>query len=381
MVHRSFSELGGLDVVVNNVAYQEPVQDFAGLTSEQWRRTFATTIDSFFHVTRAAVEHLPSGGAVINTGSINGLRGNKTLIDYSATKGAVIALTYSLAQALLERLGPDVLLLLRRVARLSTTVHRVAPQHGGYGPGMGPIELLLVRHGESAGNVARERAEAAGAEVIDIDQRDADVPLSPLGGEQARAFGRWLAELPPQRRPQSLWCSPYVRARQTAELALDEANLPLPERVDERLRDRELGVLDLLTARGRRERFPEEEQRRRWLGKFYHRPPGGESWADVILRLRSWLTDLERTEHGRRVLVVGHDAVIVMTRYICEGMSEAQVLEIARTSTVVNTSVTRLLRSEGSGPWQLDRFNAQDHLRAHGSTPTEHPAERDGVAG
>ena len=60
-------------------------------------------IDSFFHVTKAALAHLPGGGAIINTASINGLRGNRTLIDYSATKGAVIALTYSLAQSLNER--------------------------------------------------------------------------------------------------------------------------------------------------------------------------------------------------------------------------------------------------------------------------------------
>lgn len=95
--------LGGLDVLVNNVAYQSPVDDFAELSDEQWRRTFAVNIDSFFHVTKAALAHLPDGGAVINTASINGLRGNKTLIDYSATKGAVIALTYSLAQALSKR--------------------------------------------------------------------------------------------------------------------------------------------------------------------------------------------------------------------------------------------------------------------------------------
>ncbi|MBM7459724.1 NAD(P)-dependent dehydrogenase (short-subunit alcohol dehydrogenase family) [Rhodococcus coprophilus] len=70
------------------------------------RRTCAVNIDSFFHVTKAALAHLPRGAAVINTASIksiNRLRGNKTLIDYSATKGAVIALTYSLAQALRDR--------------------------------------------------------------------------------------------------------------------------------------------------------------------------------------------------------------------------------------------------------------------------------------
>ncbi len=102
-VDEAVHALGGLDILVNNVAYQQPVDDFADLEPEQWRRTFAVNIDSFYYVTRAALAHLTRGGAIINTSSINGLRGNKTLIDYSATKGAVNALTYSLAQALRER--------------------------------------------------------------------------------------------------------------------------------------------------------------------------------------------------------------------------------------------------------------------------------------
>ena len=103
VVAETADALGGLDLLVNNVAYQNPVEDFAELSDEQWRHTFAVNIDSFFHVTKAALAHLPDGGSIINTASINGLRGNKTLIDYSATKGAVIALTYSLAQALDEK--------------------------------------------------------------------------------------------------------------------------------------------------------------------------------------------------------------------------------------------------------------------------------------
>ena len=99
----SMDTFGGLDVLVNNVAYQNPTEKFTDITDEQWRRTFAVNVDSFFRVTKAALEHMPDGGAIINTGSINGLRGNKTLIDYSASKGAVLALTYSLAQALSER--------------------------------------------------------------------------------------------------------------------------------------------------------------------------------------------------------------------------------------------------------------------------------------
>lgn len=103
VVGQTVDVLGGLDVLVNNVAYQQPVDDFVELSDEQWSRTFAVNIDSYFRISKAAVPHLSGGGTIINTASINGLRGNKTLIDYSATKGAVIALTYSLSQALRER--------------------------------------------------------------------------------------------------------------------------------------------------------------------------------------------------------------------------------------------------------------------------------------
>ena len=103
IVTRTVDALDGIDIVVNNVAYQNPTESLTEITDEQWRRTFAVNIDSFFYVSKAALEHLPDGGAIINTGSINGLRGNKTLIDYSSTKGAVLALTYSLAQSLADR--------------------------------------------------------------------------------------------------------------------------------------------------------------------------------------------------------------------------------------------------------------------------------------
>jgi len=103
VVAETADTLGGVDVLVNNVAYQSPVDDLAELSEAQWRRTFAVNVDSYFFVTKAALDHLTYGGAIINTASINGLRGNKSLIDYSATKGAVIALTYSLAQALADR--------------------------------------------------------------------------------------------------------------------------------------------------------------------------------------------------------------------------------------------------------------------------------------
>jgi NAD(P)-dependent dehydrogenase (short-subunit alcohol dehydrogenase family) len=102
-VERTARELGGLDLVVNNVAYQKPADDLTQISTEQWMRTFAVNVHSYFHVTKAALAHLGEGSAIVNTASINGLRGNKTLIDYSTTKGAVIAYTYSMAQSLTER--------------------------------------------------------------------------------------------------------------------------------------------------------------------------------------------------------------------------------------------------------------------------------------
>ena len=102
-VKRTVDELGGLDVLVNNIAYQEPVETPEELTAEQWEKAFRTNVHSYFWTTQSALPHLPDGGSIINTSSINGLRGNKSLIDYSATKGAILAYTYSMAQALASR--------------------------------------------------------------------------------------------------------------------------------------------------------------------------------------------------------------------------------------------------------------------------------------
>lgn len=102
-VGRTVSELGGLEILVNNIAYQQPVGSLEELTPEQWERTFRTNIHSFFWCTRAALQHIPEGGAIVNSSSINGLRGNRTLIDYAATKGAVNTFTQSMAQALMDR--------------------------------------------------------------------------------------------------------------------------------------------------------------------------------------------------------------------------------------------------------------------------------------
>ena len=205
-----------------------------------------------------------------------------------------------------------------------------------------PARLWLVRHGQSQGNVARDAADEAGAHEIDIEMRDVDVPLSDLGRMQAEAAGRWFAALPAEERPEVILSSPYVRARQTAEAICNAGALAAgPSRtiIDERLREREFGIFDRLTTVGIRERFPEEAAHRRRLGKFYHRPPGGESWADVILRLRSMLNTINLHYCDRRVMVVCHQVVVLCFRYILEELDEAEILSIDKQADVLNCGI------------------------------------------
>ena len=134
--------------------------------------------------------------------------------------------------------------------------------------------------------------------------------------------------------------SPYLRTRRTAEIALRSVGGNIPVRYDERIRDRELGVLDRLTMVGVEARYPAEAAARRKLGKFYHRPAGGESWADVLLRVRSAIADLRADHADQRLLVVTHDAVVLLFRYVIEGLDEDAVLDISRRISPVNCGVT-----------------------------------------
>ena len=103
IVDRTRRELGALDILVNNAAFQQHQESLEAVTDEQMEHTFRTNIFAYFRVTRAALPHLKSGAAIINTGSITGLEGSKELLDYSATKGAIHAFTKSLAQSVVER--------------------------------------------------------------------------------------------------------------------------------------------------------------------------------------------------------------------------------------------------------------------------------------
>ncbi|RFB88790.1 histidine phosphatase family protein [Rhizobium leguminosarum bv. trifolii] len=225
-----------------------------------------------------------------------------------------------------------------------------------------PRQIWIVRHGESAGNVARDAADLAGHARIEIEERDVDVPLSALGRQQSDALAAWFSDLPLPEQPNVILASPYKRAVQTAQTIAGHLSPSkgLSVGVDERLREKEFGVLDRLTRRGIEELQPDQAEFRRILGKFYHRPPAGESWCDVILRLRSMLDTISLHYADQRVLIVAHQVVVLCMRYIIENLSEEQILEIDRQGDVVNCGVTEYVADAGNevgGGLVLKRYN------------------------
>lgn len=226
-----------------------------------------------------------------------------------------------------------------------------------------PRTLLLVRHAESAGNVANAAALEQGRHELDLALRDMDVPLSPLGEVQARDLGAALRNGAP---PDAVICSPYLRAVQTATVALEAAGVSSELVLDERLREREFGILDRLTKHGIEARHPEQAAARAFLGKFFHRPPGGESWADVAMRVRGFVTDLRLDYADRNVIVFTHQAVIMVFRYVLESLTEAELLAVDQAHEVVNTGLTTYA-ADGAG-LVLQTFNDSSHLPVEETT-------------
>ncbi|MEU3557953.1 histidine phosphatase family protein [Streptomyces fragilis] len=196
----------------------------------------------------------------------------------------------------------------------------------GLAPPCALAGLWAVRHGQSTANVAFAAAEASHS-TEPVPGRDRDVPLTALGAAQARALGAWLAAPAPAGGPDLVVCSPYLRARRTWELMASRAaelGVPQPHAlVDERLRDREMGVFELHPATALRARAPQEAARRELLGDWYYRPPGGEAFTDVAVRVGQFVSDLAAAAPGRRVLVVAHDGVLVALRHVLAGIGAA----------------------------------------------------------
>jgi len=228
------------------------------------------------------------------------------------------------------------------------------------------VELVAVRHGQSESNVAFPAAQAAGRLDSGIRERDADVRLTGLGRAQAAALGRALAAEPPVVSPPDVVvCSPYLRARRTYEIAAEAAagagrTLPTP-RLDDRLVDRLLGELEMMTRLAVETHHPEEARRQRTTGTWLYRPPGGENFPDMAERLGSLLADLHAEHAGRRVLVVAHDAVVVVLRQLIEGLTWADLDRISAAGGVRNAGITRFTRD--GDRLVLAEFNTVTHLQ------------------
>lgn len=266
----------------------------------------------------------------------------------------------------------------------------------GVGEGLAPPYTLAgiwaVRHGQSTANVAYEEAERTGS-TVPLPGRGADVPLSPLGWRQAEALGRWLAGWQAGHGgaggaeadgagaggtgisgtagqdgagragagtggPDLVVCSPYVRARQTWEsMAGHPGVTPPPLLVDERLRDREMGIFEMHPPGALRARAPEEEARRALVGHWFYRPPGGEALTDVVLRVRDFVDELDRVAPGRRVLLVAHDAIAVAVRLVLAGIGATVP---GRLPPVPNASVSEW--TGDGGRLRLTRWGDTTHL-------------------
>lgn len=233
-----------------------------------------------------------------------------------------------------------------------------------------PVSVRAVRHGQSLANVAFARAEASGILDAGVEKPDTAVLLSELGAEQSGRLGRRIASEPSQL-PELVYVSPFLRARQTADLLLHElgpAAEQIPVRVDDRLGDKRTGQLELLTPEAIAAGFPEEFEKLTALGPVGYRPPGGESLWDVADRLRSFWDDLQAAAGGLRVLIVGHDATVLMLRALTEEMTEAQVLELMAHDPVSNATITTW--EPVAGQLRLVAWNDGEHLSDQATSPS-----------
>lgn len=218
-----------------------------------------------------------------------------------------------------------------------------------------PDSLVLVRHAESERNVASREARRNKLEEYGTDRRDMSARLSEPGREQAQHVAAAIAE----RRFDWIFCSPYRRCRQTADIIRERLPQAPEVLLDDRLREREFGIWEGLTRAGRMARYPDEWQRFLKLRKYYYRPPGGENYPDVGLRVHSFLGTLTRECAGQRVMVVTHSVVIQVFRRLLERITEGQFLAMDSdpSKEIRNCSLTEYVYDRERRKLKLECFS------------------------
>jgi 2,3-bisphosphoglycerate-dependent phosphoglycerate mutase len=219
--------------------------------------------------------------------------------------------------------------------------------------------LVIVRHGESERNLSRTTATAAGLFEYGGQSRDVDVHVTTRGIAQATETGKHLAS---KFRFDRVFTSPYLRTIETTRLMVGQLSYA-PEIInEERIREKEFGILDGLTKEGIERKYPEEAKRKQLVGKYYYRPPGGESYPDVALRIHSFLGTLTRDFARTSVLVVCHAVIVLVFRRLLERLSEHELLAIDGDpdQEVGNCSVTWYAfnpKAGANGKMDLKEFN------------------------
>ncbi len=199
--------------------------------------------------------------------------------------------------------------------------------------------LVIVRHAESERNLRRAQAKRERPPDSQGDVRDVDVPLTPRGLRQALETGKYLAR---QFRFDHVFVSPYERTLQTAKTLLKQFPYTADLTREERIREKEFGILDGMSGHGAQSEYPDEWRRREREGKYYYRPPGGESYPDVALRVQSFLDTLARDYRQQSVLAVCHSVVVLTFRRLLDRLTEKTAPDMDRDPghDVCNCSVT-----------------------------------------
>lgn len=202
-----------------------------------------------------------------------------------------------------------------------------------------PDLLVLLRHGQSIYNEERELINRGviktyTAKVKSV--RNADLPLSKLGKLQAQKTGAYLKK--EYKDFDIIFASPFKRAYETARIIAK--NFPKAKFiVEERIREKEFGIGDGLTAEEIEVIFPHEYARRLKESKYYYRPIGGESYPDINLRIWSFLSTMVREYPKAKILVVCHSAIMLGFRKNLEKFDEAQILKINKEDDLKNCAI------------------------------------------
>ena len=219
-----------------------------------------------------------------------------------------------------------------------------------------PDNLVLIRHGQTTKNVEREKIKQEKSKklVIDISLRDMDIPLTEEGIKQVESTAEQMKKMP---RFDIILISPYLRCKQTAEIILKKLSYKPAIIEEERIREKEFGSFDNLTADGIKHFYPREAERKEREKKYYYRAPGGENYPDIALRIHSLLGTIVREYSKKNILIISHSIVILMFRKLLERMSEEQVLELDKKDELKNASITHFAYDKNKNKFALKEYN------------------------